>query len=79
MTSNSLTRVLRKVLACSRASYVCGGSRFRSLKDDVEPGDGCRGGNGGSAGDWKAWSDKETPSNKCWGAMLEGCCSAGVA
>ena len=65
MTSNSFTRVLRALLACSSPSYVCGGSRCRSALEDVEPGEGCRRGMLGRAGDWKAWSESDTPSNMC--------------
>ena len=74
-----MTRVLREELSWRSLSYVCGGSRFRSLKDDVEPGDGWRRWREGRAGDWKVWSLRETPSKRCWGAMFEGWCSAGVS
>ena len=81
MTSSSLTRVLSVLLACKRPSYVCGGSKCLSLSEEVlpAPGEGWRRCNEGSDGDgWKVCSDRETPSNMCCGAILDGWCNAGV-
>jgi len=69
MTSSSLTRVLRAVLAWSRPSYDWGASRWRSVADEMEPGEGWR---RWTEGGWKVWSERVTPSNTCWGAMFEG-------
>ena len=43
------------------------------------PGEGWRRFNEGREGDWKSWFERVTPSNMCWGAMLDGCCTEGVS
>ena len=42
------------------------------------PGEGWRRLREGREGDWKS-CERVTPSNMCWGAMLEGCCIEGVS
>ena len=45
----------------------------------MEPGECWRRFRGGREGDWKSWFESVTPSNMCWGAMLDGCCTVGVS